>query len=223
MENCAPCKKYIRDESPAVYVLLPTCVELKHDVFFNVLKNVVFRVGRARLTEYFQDHAFKSGMMNDGVHIDEDDVSVSWQIRNSKREGIRQSQLLGYWSTTNYPTFGKVFFGDTWQAPKGNFVTVKTRNGVKSMAADEIDNIIFQKMKCHLVELKVSTSTLSILNNFVKVPISEIDVENESQVSPKMKFFDIKKDDMEKCWEALKRGVWLSNTQVRKKIVLKKN
>lgn len=219
MGNFRPCKEYIRDESPVVYVLLPVCAESQYDVFFNLLKNVVGKVGRARLTEHFLDNAFKSGMMNDEILIDEDDVSLSWKIRNSKREKIRQSQLLGHWSTANCPTVGKVFFGNTWQAPEDNFVKVNTRKGIKVMAAAEIDNIIFQKMKCHLVELNVKSSTLPNLKHFVKVPIREIEVENESQISKisTMKSFDIKEDYMQKCWEALKRGAWLSNTQVRQK------
>lgn len=212
MENFIPS---IRNESSVVYVLLPTCVELKDDVFFNLLRNLVGRIGRAKSIEHYLDNAFMSGMLNDRIHIDEDDVSVSWKICNSKRDGIRQSKLLGHWSTTNCPTFAKTFHGDTWQASKRNFVTVETRKGIKSMAAAEIDNIIFRKMKCRLIELTVKSSTLSNLKHFVKVPISEVDVENESQISPKMKSFDIQKDCMEKCWEALKRGTWLSNTQVR--------
>lgn len=202
-------------ESSVVYVLLPTCVECKYDVFFNLLKHVVGKVGHARLTEHFLDNAFKSGMMNDSIQIDEDDVSLDWTICNSKREGIRQSQLLGHWSTTNCPNFGKVMIGDTWQAPEGKSVMVKTRKGVLPFAADEIEKIIFEKMKCHLVQLNVKTTTLSNLQHFVQVPISEVEVGKGCQVTAKMKIFDIKKDCMEKCWEALKRGAWLSNTQVR--------
>lgn len=204
-------------ESSTVYVLLPICVESKYDVFFNLLKNVVGKVGRARFTEYFLDNAFKSGMTNESIQIDEDDVSLDWKICNSKREAIRQSHLLGHWSTKNSPTFGKVMLGDAWQAPEGKSVMVERRKGIESFPTEEIDKIIFKKMKCHLVQLNVKMTTLPNLKHFVKVPISEVDVENECQVSSKMKTFDIKENCMEKCWEALKRGAWLSNTQVRQK------
>lgn len=101
-----------------VYILLPICVEFEYDVFLSLLKNVVDRGGRTKLTGL--DEAFKSGMMTENIVVDDDDIQ------------IRQSKLLGYWST-NFPTLGKVFFGNGWHPPKGNFVKVKTRNGAKTM------------------------------------------------------------------------------------------
>lgn len=215
MENSFSCKKNTRDENSVVYVLLPICVESKHDVFFNVLKNVVHRVGRTRLSDHFLDNAFKSGMVTENFVIDEDDILVNWKICDSKLAGIGQSTLLGLWSTVNCPLFGKIFYHDTWQAPQGNLVKVQSKNGTKSLAAAEINEIIFHKMKCHLIELNVCESTLLNLKHFVTVPISEIEVGKGLQITKQMKSFDVKNDFAGKCWAALKRGRWLANSEVR--------
>lgn len=135
-------------ENPVVYILLPHCDEFKHDVFFNVLKNVVGRVGRTKLAEFFIDNAVKSGMLGQEIVVDANDISLSWKISHSKREDIRRGKLLGFWSATNFPTFGKVFFGDSWKAPKENCVKVESTNGTSVMTAAEIDAIIFPKMNC---------------------------------------------------------------------------
>lgn len=201
-----------------VYVLLPICYESEHDVYFNLLKNIVFRVGRAKLADHYVDNAFKSGMVDKEIHIDDDDVSFNWKNLNSKREIIRVSRLLGHWSTVHCPTFGKIFFGDSWKAPNESSVKVVSSNGTRKLNKAEIKAIISPKMKCYVVQLNVSESTLSNLKNFIKVPINEIELENERQISPKMKAFDIKEDYVEKCWAALRRGEWLLNfdTEVRK-------
>lgn len=216
-ENCPK-------NNPVVYFLLPICVDSQYDVFFNLLKNVVSRVGRAKLANYYLDNAFKSGIMGEEMRVDvtTDNISSIWNKRSTKQDLIRQSKLLGYWTSTNCATFGKVFFGDSWRSPKGNFVQVVSSNGIQTMTAAQIDAIVFPKMKIHLIELNVSESTLKDkLKNFVQVPINEIDVYNMSQISPKMKSYDIKNEYVEKSWTALKRGKWMINTdtEVRKNCV----
>lgn len=201
------------DNNP-VYILLPICVEFEYDVFLSLLRNVVGRVGRTKLTGHYLDEAFKSGMMTENIVVDDDDITSSWHGRDSQRNRIRQSKLLGYWSTTNFPTLGKVFFGNGWHAPKGNFVKVETRNGSKTMTAAEIDEIMLPKLKCCVVELNVCESTLTNLKHFVKVPINEIDVGNGSKISPKINIFDIKNNFVRKCWAALKHGEWLENINI---------
>lgn len=160
------------------------CVEFEYDVFLSLLRYVVGRGGRAKRTDL--DEEFKSGMMTENIEVDEDDVTSSWRSRNSQMNRISQSKLLGYWSTTNFPTLGKVFFGNGWHPPKGNFVKVKTRNGAKTMTAAEIDEIMLPKLKCRVFELNVCESTLTNLKPFVKVPINEIDVGNGSKITPKI-------------------------------------
>lgn len=177
----------------------------------------MFRAGRVKLIDHYLDNAFKSGMVSEEIRIVSDDTSLCWRNRNSKREGIRQSKLLGYWTTTNFASLGKVFFEDSWEASKGNFVTVESGNNTRTITAAEIDEIILPKMKCSVIELNVCESTLSNLKHFVTVPIDEIEVYNALQLTRKMRFFDIRKDYVEKCWTALKRGKWQGNRQVRNK------
>lgn len=201
-----------------VYILLPICSEFKYDVYFNLLKNVVHRVGRAKLARHYVSNAFKSGMVDKEIHINDSDVSLSWRTFKSKREIIRVSRLLGHWSTANCPSFGKNFFGDSWEPPNLNCVKVVSSNGTGTLDNTEIEAILSPKMKCYVVQLNVSESTLFNLNHFIKVPINEIELENERRISPKMKAFDIKKDYLENCWAALRRGKWqvYSGTEVRK-------
>lgn len=197
-----------------VYILLPICVDVTYDNFFNMLKNVVHREGKSKLTKFYLDNAFKQGMMAEEIFINVDDVdaSISWKFCKSKEEGIRRSKMLGYWTSINFPTLGKLLFGDSWQTPKENVVKVKSQHGTKLITSAEVNLFMFPKMKCHLLQLNVCEATLCLLKDFVRVPISEIGINNGTQISPKMKFYDIKDEHLEKCWTALKRGEWLTNT-----------
>lgn len=206
MENSVCNKIYV--ENRMVYILLPICVELNYDSFLSVLKNVVSRVGRAKMVEFYLDNALKTGMMADEIIVEEKDLTSNWKDCSSRQGLIRQSKLLGFWTTTNYPAFGKIFFGDSWQAPKQDAIKMNSKNNTKTMTAAEIEAIIFPKLKCQLVQLNVSESTLSHLKHFVKVPINDINIENEKQISPRMKCFDIKEGFAENCWAALKCGEW---------------
>lgn len=191
-----------------VYILLPNCTRSDHNVFFNILKNVVFRVGRVKLTEHYLDNAFKEGMLAKEDQIDFTGAET-WSIHSSKRDKTLLWRLLGYWASRSCPLFGKILFGDSW----------KTTDSVGGFD-DEIDNFVVQKMKCILVELNVSESTLLLLKHFVEVPVNEIGLENMIQISPKMKLYDVETNYWDKCWASLKCGKWLgtSDMEVRKKL-----
>lgn len=203
-------------EKNPMYVLLPICVEFEHDVFLNLLRNVVSRVGRTKWTDHCLDNAFKSGMTAENIVVGEEEVTSNWKNCNTQQNRILQSKLLGHWSVTNCPTFGKVFFGKNWLPSKENLVKFETRNCTKIMTAAEIDRVIFPKLKCYVVELDVCETTLTNLKHFVKVPINEIHLEYKEQISSKIKSFNIKEEYLKKCWAALKHGEWLVDTEVRK-------
>lgn len=193
-----------------VHILLPTCIRSDHNVFLNILKNIVGKVGHAKLSEHFLDNAFKEGMVATEFQVDFSSAE-KWNSKSSKQEKISLSRLIGCWASRNCDGFGKILFKDSWR-------TVESRTGTPFAM---IDRFVFSKMRCILVELNVSETTLPILKHFVKVPVKEIDVENMVQISPRMRVFDIKKDCLENCWKSLKHGEWLgnSNYEVRKKIL----
>lgn len=88
-------------DNSVVHILLPFCLETDYDIFFNALKCVVGRVGRAKFTEHFLDNAFKSGLTAVEMVVDEDDISLSWKRRYSKEEVIKQSKLLAFWCSVS--------------------------------------------------------------------------------------------------------------------------
>lgn len=153
--------------------------------------------------DHYLDKAFKDGMAGE-CQIDLNDVA--WSVRRSRQDKISQSILLGRWAIRNYPTFGKILFGDSWQTIDSSDV------------ADEVDKVLFPKMKCVLVELNVVESTLPNLKHFIKVPFNEISVENMAPISQKTNSYDVKGNCLTNCWMALKCGEWLGNThkEVRK-------
>lgn len=201
MDNRAASKKKISFENQIVNVLLPACVGAKHDVFFNVLRNVISRVGKTKMAEFYLDNALKAGLIAEEICVD---VIASNLEFASKYDGIQQTKTLGFWTFINCPTFGKIFYGDNWQP--SNRCDIKVR---------EINAMIFPKMKCRMVQLNVCESTKQNLKHFVKIPTNEIGVCNGLKVSTIMKLFDIKEEFQEKCWAALKRGKWLADTEVR--------
>lgn len=181
-----------------LYILLPRCIHLDNNVFFNVLKNCVHKVGREKLTDNFLDIAFKEGMAGE-CQIDLN-CGTAWSAHSSKQDKISQSILLGRWAIRNYPAFGKILFGDNWQP-------------IHSNDADEVDKVVMPTMKCLLVELDVAESTLPKLRHFVKVTKKEISVENTKPLTEKTVTFDVKDNCMAKCWMSLKLCKWMGNTQ----------
>ncbi|XP_037049761.1 myosin-1-like [Bradysia coprophila] len=183
-----------------IHILIPDCIHSDHNVFFNILKNVVFKVGHAKLTEHYLDNAFKEGMKAREFQVDLH-AAETWNIDSSKRDKISLWKLLGCWASRNCQTFGKILFKDKWE----------TTNS-RSVLAQNIDEFVYKTLKFILIELDVSESTLINLRHFVKVPVNEIGVENMVQISPKMKLFEIENNYWEKCWLSLERGEWLGHS-----------
>lgn len=185
---------------PPLYILLPTCTESKTDVFLNILKN---SLARSKLDDHYLDNALKLGTSANKFSIELEDVSMNWSELNSKEQQIRQSKLLGFWAIYNFPSLGNKLFGKSWQPPNRRSLQVVGRS--KELCPDEIDVIVFRKLKPRVMQLNVSLSTLAKLQHFVSVP-ANICKTNESQVSPKVKSFDIDGEFIENCWQALKLG-----------------
>lgn len=218
-ENNSKKKRFDSSESRVIHILLPFCVDFEHDIFFNVLKNVVGRVGRAKLVDHCLDNGFKLGMIAGEIRIDENDIFPTWC--NSKKSVFRQSQLLGYWAMENSPTFAKVLLGGSHESRGDSVVELASRSRSKTMTGAEVDAIIFQKMKCQLIELNVCESTLTNLKHFVTVPYDAIGVDNEVLKLPtRMKSFAVKEEYFGKCWAALKHCTWNVNEPQVKKIFI---
>lgn len=195
-----------------LHILLPICIDFQEDVFFSILKNVVTHV---KLTDNYHEKAFKSGLIAEEIHIDEN-VLLHWNKLTSREDRIQQSKLLGFWAATNCPNYGNVLHGRIWEAPLCNYIKVLSKTGQKLMNNAEIDAAIIPKMKCIVVELNnLSQSTSQKLQKFVKVPINEIKVNNERQISKKIKTFDVDNEYIERCWMALKSGEWKAGNGVR--------
>lgn len=180
-----------------VLIVLPICVESNEDVFLSILKNVVARTK-------FEDNylsGFMKGMMSDQLDVGSDDMSVNWKTLHSKAQRRWQSKLIGFWCSNNYPLIGKKLFGDGWTAPQRSYVT---SNG-RAITADDVDDIVFKKMRLRLIELSVNASTTDRLKWFVKAPAS-IDIFDPIQLSKKMRAFTIRSGHLEACWKALKFG-----------------
>lgn len=194
-----------------VYILLPHCRESKTDVFFNILKNIV---SRSSLLRDDVEMALKMGMSPERVSIGIDDISLNWEKLSTKSDQIIQAKLLGSWSITNNPLLGKTLFGKKWQAPANN-VEIKSENDTRVMTWPEIDELLGPKMKCKVIELNLSRSTIAKLKHFVEVPLSEINLCNGKEIpKTKMKSFDIDDVYVQKCWESLKLGKWCESADV---------
>lgn len=189
-----------------VCIFLPVCNETKTDIFLKILKNVLARKAK-KLDDHYIKVAFKSGMNAEEFSIDFGDMLGDWKDMNSMSQQICQAKLLGYWSINNFPSLGKKLFGENYRAPERKGVVI---DGSKVVECDEIDAIIFSKMKIRIIQLDVGRTTLSKLKHFVKAPVG-IGKSNEVQISPKMKSFDIDTDHLEECWKALKTGEFSIN------------
>lgn len=179
------------------HVLLPYCNESNNDVFMNILKNAL---ARSKFDVHYLDRAFISVMNGDQLAIQQEDVKVNWTLLHSKKQQIRQSKLLGYWTMNGFPSLGKKLFGKKYRAPKRIAVEVV---GNAVMSPETVDDFITPKMKLRLIQLNVNKSTVAKLKHFVKAPafVGKI---NEQRISRKMKSSDIKPEFLETCWQALK-------------------
>lgn len=181
-----------------ISVLLPHCVELKKDVFLEILLSVVWR---SKMDEYLRD-SLKSGMTDKSLCIKSKDLLLDWRSLTSKSQQLRQYQLLGYWTMQYYPALGKKLFKDTWKPLQRQSIEVI---GSEPMSSDAVDTAIMRKMKLRSIELDVCRTTLQKLRHFVETP-NNIGKYNETRISRQVKSFDIEDDHIEKCWKALKYG-----------------
>ncbi len=190
-----------------VNILLPVCIELKDDVFLNILRTVVNRV---RIDENSLCNDLKSGMMAATFAIDSEDVSVNWKELTSKSKQGLQSKMLGFWAIQNFPSLGRKLFGDSWKAHQRECINVV---GKESMTPEELDDVIFQKLKLRIIELRVTESTIGMLKHFKKAPVN-IGKCNALQISPKMKSFNIVEEHLSLCWDVLKGVEFSSNNSM---------
>lgn len=192
------------DSITPVSVLLPICMEWNEVMFLSILKNIVARTK-------FEDNylcGLKAGMTTDQLNIG-DEISDNWKMLNSRGQRIWQSKLIGFWCSKNYPLIGKKLFGEGWEAPHRKYVTSKGR----VVKADDVDTILFTKMRLRIVELSCSASTTDRLKCFVKAP-SSIDVCDPIQLSKKMRSFTIRDGHLHVCWKALQLGEFSGNVSI---------
>lgn len=193
---------------PPIHVLLPICIEANTDVFLNILSSVVYHT---RLHD-FNLNSIISGMTGETFQVDTDDLSVDWNEQTSPLRRIRQSKLLGIWAARHYPLIGKKLIGATWQPPTKFKVLV---SGSIEITEKEIDNIVSKKMKLRIIELNVCKSFKASkrLQYFVPAP-KGIGSVNATNISSKIRAFDIKSEYLVGCWEALKLGGFPSDFEV---------
>ncbi|XP_037025682.1 uncharacterized protein LOC119067043 [Bradysia coprophila] len=194
----------IDENTPPIYVLLPTCLETDTDVFLEILKSVVLHT---RLHDNFHIHSIISGMDGEVFEVDVDDLTTDWKNLTSHSRKVRQSKLLGYWAARNYPLIGKKLIGAAWQP--SNTCNVQVSEPME-IAKDRIDEIVAKKLQIRIIELNVCRGTSKKLNYFVRAPIG-LNGGNVVALSSKMKAFDIKSEFVAECWNALKVGVFPSN------------
>lgn len=183
---------------PPVNILLPICEETDIDVFLHILRSIISR----KSEDHYLYNGLKFGMSGEVFSIEEEDLTMNWKGLNTTKQRIRQSRLLGYWATKNFPSLGKKLHGVSWQ-PSTKSLPIK--NQPKDINADEIIAKLSEKVKLRILELDVSDGTVSRLKDFVNVP-ANIGKRNEFKLSKQMKSFDIDDEWMEHCWKALKSG-----------------
>ncbi len=132
-------------------LLLPKCTEANVDIFLSVLKNAV---NRTRIDDCALDNALRTGMAGDMLSIRSKDTSLDWKDLQSKRQQIRQAELLGYWAINNYPLLGKKLFGESYKAPERMSVEVNSKEQPTLMSVDEVDAFVFRKIKLRIIELE---------------------------------------------------------------------
>lgn len=192
----------VGDITQPMYMLLPICTESEHDIFFNILQKVI---ARSRLDEHPLDKALKLGMMVDDFHIELDDITENWNQLKSDEQQTRQWKILGYWATENFPLLGKKFCGGSWMPPQSRG-SLQIIGQPKKMSADEIDGIVFRKLKLRMMKLQLSKSTLDKLKHFIINVPPYIETYNELQMTKKIACLDIGEKWIQHCWNALKMG-----------------
>lgn len=193
--------------APAVHILLPVCTESKFDIFLEILKCYV---AHSKLTESCLMDAFMSGMKGERFSVEICDLTRSWKELKSGDEQIRQFKLLGFWTIANFPSLWRKLFGKT-QPPRNGASVI----GHAETNADNIDEVLFTKLKVRVIELRVSPSTLNKLNHFVKVPEwVGVKWSNETVIGRKMVSFNVNSGFVDSCWDALRSGQFTMTSNV---------
>lgn len=193
--------------APAVHILLPVCAESKFDIFFEILKCYV---AHSKLTKNCLIDAFMSGMKGEPFSVEMGDLTRSWKELKSDDQQIRQFKLLGFWAIANFPSLWRKFFGKTQPPRNGASVIGHTETN-----ADNIDDLLFTKLKVRVIELRVSPSTLNKLNHFVKVPEwVGVKWSNQTVIDRKMISFNVDAGFVDSCWDALRCGQFTMTSDI---------
>lgn len=182
---------------------MPICTEAKFDVFFNVVKSII---ARSKLDVHYLDQALRSGLMADKVCIELEDMTTNWNELVSKEQQIRQFKILGYWAIENFPLLGKKMLGGSWKPPKRESFRIVENSKEIILSDADVDAFVLKKLKLRLLQLNLSKSTLGRLKQFIVDVPASISKNNEIQISPKIKSFDVHDECVTDCWKALKLG-----------------
>lgn len=189
------------ENTPPIYVLLPTCVEMKTNIFHDILSSVVYH---SRLEDSLFVRSVISGMKGEKFKIDSSDLIADWKTVSLNLRQIRQYKLLGYWAAVNYPLIGKKLIGSAYKPPKE--CNVEMLESIQMPEVD-IEKCVSKKMKLQIIELSVTKGTTKKLKCFVPVPMC-VGKTNGERISSKIKKYDICSQYLPACWQALKAGAF---------------
>ncbi|XP_037039792.1 uncharacterized protein LOC119076893 isoform X2 [Bradysia coprophila] len=195
------------EKDSAFHIILPFCVETEYDPFLAVLKCAVAR-------EVLKNNdlfcAFKSAMEGEDFFLKNKDLTHCWKTLETETQKKRQMKLLGFWAIANFPTLGDRLFGEAFQSSRREKIFVA---GGTYVQAEEIDQLVFSKIKLNVIRLTVHGSTRNKLKHFVEVPDSVgAGRLNELKISRKMDSFDVHNNYLQSCWDALKCGKYVMDS-----------
>lgn len=194
-----------------VYLLLPVLTVLKKDVFLHLLTKTL---ARKKFGDGIES-AFTSGLTAKTLFLKSKDISANVNDETMSQQ-IRLSKLMGFWAVNNFPSLGRKLLGDSWNPTEDRTVTIENQ----TMDDKEIDAIVSQKLKLRVIQLSVSSSTLSKIKHFVSVDVSVCE-NNPVDISKKMNMFDIQDALIDDCWQALKAGKFIMNTDFEVRFLIK--
>lgn len=197
-----------------IFVVLPVCTELQHDIFLNILKNVV---GRSKLDTHLMDRAFIHGMKGPSLSYNSNDFNCNWSDEKSATKQMFYAKLLGSWAAHNFPSLGRKLFGEKW-LPRQRDVLVRS---TQESNIQEMYNTILKKLALRVVQLNVSPSTAEKLKHFVRVPANICDG-NGLCLSKKMVSFGVHCSQIANCWKALATGNFISTEHLDDEVIFSK-
>lgn len=181
-----------------VYIILPMCKDMEHDVFLSVLRKLL---SRARVDDHYLNFALITGMEKLKIYIEP--VDILSDDSTDKEQEIRRTMLLGFWCVKNFPSLAKKLLGERWFPREGRKVLFQ--NGLV-MPDEDIHSFIFPSLALSVMELVVSESTLEKIKHFVRVPPYIRSADEPIEISKKVRMFRIKDEFVENCWRSLKCG-----------------